>query len=796
MVDDACQGGNSVYSGGPGGSPLEQSACLPQGESSQAPAGFSPQIATQSYHGIDQASENTPTGVNYRYAIPVQHMGVLHLPYSYYGYHHSAHVPDVAHGRPVDYCKTNAQPYPYSSHVIGGVSPIRTSYNTPSMYGRQGVPQSAPAGQGMHVGGAHPPVQYVSYIPFPGFVYRYQNFVHGPPLIYQSHYGSPPFGQHFGPSMEANHPVAWWYVHPGYTGPSQQPFDAGRSAPVHPHPSTLPLSAESCPPQASAHTTPVLSAVQASSVVNSVISLSSSPGTVELASHPPDPGAVEERVPSEKPLLRHSYHPKSPLERSEWVMWAGNVPSDATQDELWQFFKQLPSQDQLETSDATPVVSVFLINRSSCAFVNYDTENHLKEAIWRFNGKALRPNDPRCPKLVCRVRKKDDDLKAGVGGQRGMGLHLKWVREKKAKDQESIPLDPAEDPVVRVMPSHLVCGEEHERRSHPKSNSLGSQTSTTSSVLAQYFPRRYFILKSLTQHDLDLSFQKGLWATQKHNEGVLDQAYRTSQDVFLIFGVNKSGEFYGYARMAGPIQSGGQQVAWETRGTESPSLQECDSTVDEPPLILSPSDRCQIVESPQPTSASIEDDSNLPLLPVADEGLKDMVVTDTCHAHTSPAEIEQRYQKLSAQVPPHHHMYEMANHHRRQAIGMASIRLNPNTLENAITPQEECESEEVRGDDIEKGGGGASWGESFRVEWLCPERLPFYRTRHIRNPWNHDREVKVSRDGTELEPSVGQMLVDEWHALATATDVPQPSSSRSKSKMKITTTGQRSRLGQ
>jgi len=50
------------------------------------------------------------------------------------------------------------------------------------------------------------------------------------------------------------------------------------------------------------------------------------------------------------------------------------------------------------------------------------------------------------------------------------------------------------------------------------------------------------------QFDLDLSVENGLWATQRHNEAILDQAYRTSTEVILIFGVNKSGEFYGYAR--------------------------------------------------------------------------------------------------------------------------------------------------------------------------------------------------------------------------------------------------------
>lgn len=58
------------------------------------------------------------------------------------------------------------------------------------------------------------------------------------------------------------------------------------------------------------------------------------------------------------------------------------------------------------------------------------------------------------------------------------------------------------------------------------------------------------------------------------------------------------------------------------------------------------------------------------------------------------------------------------------------------------------------------------WGDTFEVKWLCTQRVPFHRTRHLRNPWNHDREIKVSRDGTELEPAVGQQLIEEWPTLA------------------------------
>ena len=74
------------------------------------------------------------------------------------------------------------------------------------------------------------------------------------------------------------------------------------------------------------------------------------------------------------------------------------------------------------------------------------------------------------------------------------------------------------------------------------------------------------------------------------------------------------------------------------------------------------------------------------------------------------------------------------------------------------------------------------WGESFKIDWICTKRLPFYKTRHLRNPWNHDREIKVSRDGTELEPGVGQTLIEEWETLAAeaAADVERGATGSSK----------------
>lgn len=52
-----------------------------------------------------------------------------------------------------------------------------------------------------------------------------------------------------------------------------------------------------------------------------------------------------------------------------------------------------------------------------------------------------------------------------------------------------------------------------------------------------------------------------------------------------------------------------------------------------------------------------------------------------------------------------------------------------------------------------------AWGKPFSLEWLGTNKVPFYRTRGLRNAWNANREVKIARDGTELETGVGRRLI-------------------------------------
>ncbi len=56
-----------------------------------------------------------------------------------------------------------------------------------------------------------------------------------------------------------------------------------------------------------------------------------------------------------------------------------------------------------------------------------------------------------------------------------------------------------------------------------------------------------------------------------------------------------------------------------------------------------------------------------------------------------------------------------------------------------------------------------SLGHPFNVQWLSTEKLPFHRARGLRNMLNQNREVKIARDGTPIDPSTGRKLVNLFH---------------------------------
>uniref|UniRef100_A0A673L052 RNA helicase n=1 Tax=Sinocyclocheilus rhinocerous TaxID=307959 RepID=A0A673L052_9TELE len=75
----------------------------------------------------------------------------------------------------------------------------------------------------------------------------------------------------------------------------------------------------------------------------------------------------------------------------------------------------------------------------------------------------------------------------------------------------------------------------------------------------------YFIMKSSNMRNIDLSQQRGIWSTTPNNELKLTRAFVESSAVFLIFSVQGSGHFQGYARMASAV-SGERCLDWGSTG--------------------------------------------------------------------------------------------------------------------------------------------------------------------------------------------------------------------------------------
>jgi hypothetical protein len=51
------------------------------------------------------------------------------------------------------------------------------------------------------------------------------------------------------------------------------------------------------------------------------------------------------------------------------------------------------------------------------------------------------------------------------------------------------------------------------------------------------------------------------------------------------------------------------------------------------------------------------------------------------------------------------------------------------------------------------------------LEWLKLGDVPFQASRHLLNPWHDNQRVQHSRDGQELETSVGENLCQLWERI-------------------------------
>jgi len=177
--------------------------------------------------------------------------------------------------------------------------------------------------------------------------------------------------------------------------------------------------------------------------------------------------------------------PRKP-KKSGHALWVGNLPP-------WTNIIEL--KDHFSRGATSEIESVFHISKSNCAFVNYRTDAACNEAMARFHDNRFKG-----VRLVCRLRRNSAAPPSPSGA---ITNHDRADQEVQGEGQVNTGTEAIEGAEVK---------KDDTRDKHKD---------------------RIFILKSLTVEDLDLSVTNSVWATQSHNEEVLNRAFEVCTQIRL-----------------------------------------------------------------------------------------------------------------------------------------------------------------------------------------------------------------------------------------------------------------------
>ena len=181
--------------------------------------------------------------------------------------------------------------------------------------------------------------------------------------------------------------------------------------------------------------------------------------------------------------------PRKP-KQSGHALWVGNLPSGALVRDLKDHF----SKDAFKE-----IESVFLISKSNCAFVNYRTDAACAAAMNRFHDSRFHG-----VRLVCRLRRTPGSPSSGV------------------------PAGPAAFLASTVQSQTAIESISQNREVSSKAEESAKAGLNMDGELSTRRTDTYFIMKSLTVEDMELSLRNNIWATQAHNEDALNNAFEVS----------------------------------------------------------------------------------------------------------------------------------------------------------------------------------------------------------------------------------------------------------------------------
>jgi len=231
-------------------------------------------------------------------------------------------------------------------------------------------------------------------------------------------------------------------------------------------------------------------------------------------------------------------------------------------------------------------------------------------------------------------------------------------------------------------------------------------------------------------------------------------------------------------RMAGPVCRGEKRVSWASRTPRSSNSNSSrlplSGRVSKDETFFSPNDTRLVDRSPLPIDESPSSKPEEVVRHSAPALLGDQYDLPTLPSPEQKFSLDQRMPKAVGEKDFH---LDASAPRRAVKCQKSSSNVVEGGSQSHLQPVPEMDEQQQKDEGVrqlEESRMEEGWGDSFAVQWISTVRLPFQRTRHLRNPWNHDREVKVSRDGTELEPTVGERLLEEWEKFAKGSQTEDP----------------------
>lgn len=172
------------------------------------------------------------------------------------------------------------------------------------------------------------------------------------------------------------------------------------------------------------------------------------------------------------------------------AIWIGNLPP---QTDLMNLVLHV-------CKEAPGLESLFLISKSNCAFANFKDEPSCADAQSKIHDSKF-----QTVRLVSRLRRSSVPSPSGVIAPTGPA---------------ALTPPPPPPPVARSpSPDHDQKGKEAGMNKFEHAENVDGNLPND----------KFFVVKSLTVEDLELSVRNGIWATQSHNEEALNKAFQVGE---------------------------------------------------------------------------------------------------------------------------------------------------------------------------------------------------------------------------------------------------------------------------